>query len=78
MPAPDLSRVTCPVELVSFADDVMIPPAQVRKLAAFYPQAEVSARTIAPSDVGLKEIGHIGGFARRCAPVWPLMVPDIS
>ena len=78
MPQPEPGRLTCPVELVAFSDDVMIPPSQVSRLREFFPLANVSFRTIAPETVGLRSIGHIGGFARRSAAAWPRMVPDIA
>ncbi len=78
MPEPQPGRVRCPVELVAFEDDVMIPPDRVRALAAFYPLAEISFRSIAPRAVGLKGIGHVAGFARRSAAAWPRMVPEFA
>jgi predicted alpha/beta hydrolase len=69
MPKPEKARFH--LTLVPIADDVMIPPAMVRKLAAFYPEALISEDLIIPSDEGLKEIGHLRLFSPRCRAFWP-------
>ncbi|MEO0460184.1 MAG: alpha/beta fold hydrolase [Myxococcota bacterium] len=77
LPEPTPERVRCPVELVAFADDDLIPPHQVKKLGRFYPHAETIFRCIEPEDVGLQRIGHIAGFSARCEPAWAHMVRDV-
>lgn len=76
LPRPDLDRVTCPVRLVSLADDEMIPPPVVRDLAQFYPRAAVEHRTIAPAEAGVSQIGHLRIFSERCKAAWPLLLGE--
>lgn len=71
LPMPDLHAIRGGVHLISLADDVMIPPERVEKLAAFYPAATVDHRTLDPKAFGLGPIGHIALFSRRMAEVWP-------
>ncbi|MEM9009690.1 MAG: alpha/beta fold hydrolase [Pseudomonadota bacterium] len=68
-------RVTCPVDLVGIADDVMIPPHRVAKLAEYFPAAPTRFREIAPADAGVAQLGHIAVFAGRNAGAWPLILP---
>jgi predicted alpha/beta hydrolase len=71
IPAPDISKARFRLMLLPVEDDVMIPPTMVRKLAAFYPAAEVTEDLLKPSDFGLKEIGHLRAFAPRNKALWP-------
>ncbi|WP_170774697.1 serine aminopeptidase domain-containing protein [Ruegeria lacuscaerulensis] len=62
-----------PVDLIAFDDDQVVPPKAVWRLAELYgPNAR--RRLLSPSDFGVKEIGHIGVFARRNAAVWPHLI----
>ena len=70
----DLTRVTCPVRLISTQDDLMIPPWQVKKLATYFPNADVEYFEISPQKFGLKSIGHIGIFSKRNRATWPEML----
>ena len=74
MPEPDLDAVKAEVSLVAIADDVMITPDTVRRLAEFYPAAEVRYREIAPESVGLREIGHLRVFSEACRAAWPALI----
>ncbi|MEM7216000.1 MAG: alpha/beta fold hydrolase [Pseudomonadota bacterium] len=74
MEPPDFSRVSCSVSLVGTADDDMIPPYQVRKLAKYFPNASIAFKSINPTAIGLKSIGHIGIFAPRCEVAWPAII----
>ncbi len=61
------------VDLISFCDDEMVPPAAVWRLAdLFGPNAH--RHLIDPQDHGLPSIGHIGAFARRNSAVWPHLI----
>ena len=78
MPMPDLKRVKADVTLISFSDDVMIPPKSVRLLAAYYPAANVAHRKIRPEAHGLNSIGHLGMFSERSKAVWPALMAKAS
>jgi predicted alpha/beta hydrolase len=73
MPVPDLSAFKGRLSLVAVTDDVMIPPASVKMLSAFYPEARVDYREIAPADIRVASIGHTAIFARRNSKAWPLL-----
>ncbi len=61
------------VDLFTFADDEMVPPDAVWRLADLYgPKA--GRHLLAPSEFGVSKIGHIGAFARRNAAVWPRLI----
>ena len=68
---PDLTKTTCPVRLVATSDDVMIPPPRVKALAKYFPNSKINYHEIIPKSINVKEIGHIGIFARRNSAAWP-------
>ena len=73
LPALNPAGVGGRIDLFAFADDQMVPPQAVWRLAALYgPNAQ--RHLVAPQDHGLPEIGHIGAFARRNAAVWPRLI----
>lgn len=74
LPVPDLESVKSPVRLIAVADDPVIPPPVVEKLASFYPCAPIENKVILPADIGAKAIGHLGAFAYRNRAAWPLLV----
>ena len=76
LPKPDLEKIKCPVRIIGTKDDVMIPPAQVKKLARYFPSAKTSFTEIDPASYGLKSIGHIGIFSARCKPVWDVLLEE--
>lgn len=53
------------LRIVSFTDDVYAPPSTARALAAMYRASSPEVVQIAPSDVGMREIGHFGAFRER-------------
>ncbi|WP_170335651.1 alpha/beta hydrolase family protein [Ruegeria arenilitoris] len=62
-----------PVDLFTFEDDDLVPPAAVWRLADLYgPHAR--RNLLSPGEFGLSEVGHIGAFARRSAAVWPRLI----
>ncbi len=71
--APGLSA---PTTVIAVADDDLIPPEVVGRLAAFYPDAPITMRTLAPAEFGLGKIGHFGAFRRRNAVLWPAIIAD--
>ncbi len=72
LPTPDW-RSRADVRLYSFADDDLIPPHCVQRLADVYGDGAQHV-TIAPQDHGVASIGHIGAFARRNAALWPRLI----
>ena len=63
-----------PLTTIALADDEMLPPATVRKMAAWHPAAQLEYRELAPADFGLERIGHIHVFSARNAVLWPALV----
>ncbi|MEX0327573.1 MAG: alpha/beta hydrolase [Ruegeria sp.] len=61
------------VDLFTFDDDQMVPPEAVWRLADLY-GPDARRHLLSPKEFGLKEIGHIGAFARRNAAVWPRLI----
>jgi predicted alpha/beta hydrolase len=74
MPPLASGNLTCPVTLVAFADDGMVPARAVWRLSDWMPQAPVTRRLVTPADHGLTAIGHIGAFAGRNRAVWPALL----
>ncbi len=74
MPAPERPGLTCPVNLVALDDDVMIPPANVWKLADWMPGAQTRQTLLRPTDHGLGTVGHIAAFAPRNQALWPAIL----
>ena len=75
MPVPDLTRLKSPVTLIAISDDVLMPPASVRRLAQCYPAAtQIEYREIDPKSVGLSAIGHLRILSERCKAAWPLLM----
>ncbi|WP_028030059.1 alpha/beta hydrolase family protein [Gemmobacter nectariphilus] len=74
MPPLASPALSCPVTLISFSDDGMVPAPAVTRLADWMPKAAVTRRLIAPQDHGVHSIGHIAAFASRNRAVWPALV----
>lgn len=64
----------CPATLIALADDAMMPPAAVRRLADWLPEARVEHRLLDPADFGLGRVGHIAAFAPRNRALWPALL----
>ena len=58
------------VKLIAFEDDDVIPPKCVALLAENYGRNKSDITILKPQTFGLREIGHIGAFARRNRAVW--------
>lgn len=74
LPRVDWGRSGAPVDMIAFADDPVIPPHCVWRLADLFEQdkgAPVRRHLLAPAELGVHKIGHLGAFARRNAAVWP-------
>lgn len=76
LPTPDWSRSGAPVSLFAFSDDETIPPQCVERLGQVYGDDYLSFREIAPDEVGLQKIGHLGAFSRHASALWPELVPE--
>ena len=74
LPQPDISAMCGEMKVVAVADDAMVPSEAVWRLMALYPEANKRQLTLRPEAFGLKQIGHIGAFARRNAALWPAVL----
>lgn len=74
MPRPDLHAVTARLSLIAVSDDGLVPPVCVADLAAFYPHANSTFETVAPSDAKAEKIGHLAIFRPKCAALWPKLL----
>ncbi|MEM8654663.1 MAG: alpha/beta fold hydrolase [Pseudomonadota bacterium] len=72
LPAPDWTSDAV-VRLHAFADDDLIPPPQVARLARVY---GVDPVIIDPKDHGLARVGHLGAFSRRNKAIWPVLLKE--
>lgn len=68
--------LSAPTTLIAVADDDLIPPKIVERLATFYPAAPIENRTLVPAEFGLTKIGHFGPFRRSNAVLWPAIMGD--
>jgi len=64
-----------PLLSLSFTDDEYMSERNVASLHGFYENARCELRRLAPADVGLKRIGHMGFFrADIGSRMWPMML----
>lgn len=54
-----------PILALSFTDDEMMGPGNIHALLAYYSQAEIEHRSIAPAQIAARRIGHMGFFRRE-------------
>ncbi|WP_170754473.1 alpha/beta fold hydrolase [Ruegeria lacuscaerulensis] len=73
LPAATWAEKGKPVDLFTFEDDQMVPPEAVWRLADLY-GSSARRHVLSPQEFGLKDIGHIGAFARRNASLWPRLI----
>lgn len=73
LPPADWSRTTAPVDVIALEDDQTVPPPAVWRLAELYGPA-ARRHLLAPAAFGLREVGHIGAFARRSRAIWPRLI----
>jgi predicted alpha/beta hydrolase len=71
LPSPEPDKARFALTLLPVADDIMIPPHMVRRLAAFYPRATITEDLIVPAQGGLKAVGHLRLFSPRSKALWP-------
>lgn len=74
------ARVTTPITSLSFTDDEMLSARNTESLHGFYTNAPTVLRRIAPADVGMKRIGHLGSFRPAArAGLWEtLVLPELA
>lgn len=73
LPQVDWGRTTAPVDVIALEDDQTVPPPAVWRLAELYGPA-ARRHLLAPAAFGLREVGHIGAFARRSRAIWPQLI----
>ena len=75
LPQPDLQRFRGDLKIFTATDDEVIPSARVKALTRFFPATNSTSITeIDARDFGIKKIGHITIFSKKCSNVWPLLV----
>ena len=55
----------CPVLAYAFTDDPIATRANVPPMLGMYPNAEVETRWVAPGDLGVSQVGHLGFFRSK-------------
>lgn len=73
LPQARWTDVGVPVDLYTSDDDQTVPPEAVWRLADLY-GSKARRHVLSARDYGVKEIGHIGAFARRNAAIWPRLI----
>jgi predicted alpha/beta hydrolase len=72
------AAVRCPLLCVLFADDAFATQRGARRLLSLYARAPHDIVAIAPADLGLGRIGHLGFLRARAAPVWDRIADHLS
>jgi len=75
--APSLISARFRVDAFSFTDDDAMTRSCTQKLLEAMPNAPSTLRVLAPGDVGLKAIGHIGAFRQNAASLWPVLAEGL-
>lgn len=78
LPEPQAARARFRLTLIPIADDVMIPPKMVRRLAAFYPAAQTREDMIVPEAKKGQKIGHLRIFSPRSREWWPRIAAAVA
>jgi len=73
------AAVQTPITSLSFTDDEFMSARNTESLLGFYANAPISARRIAPEQVGAAQIGHFGFFRERFRDsMWkPYLLPEL-
>lgn len=61
-PSDGLRTYTGPLSSYAFGDDAFAPPPSVEGLERLYARAQVNSVRLAPSDLGVRSVGHFGMF----------------
>lgn len=74
------SAVRTPITSLSFTDDEMMSGRSTESLHGFYSGAAHNAKRIAPTDIGVKRIGHFGFFRSQFADsLWAgYLLPELD
>jgi predicted alpha/beta hydrolase len=75
---PSLHSARFRIEAFSFTDDAAMTEHCTRKLLAALPNAPSSLHVLAPADVGLRGIGHVGAFRRDAMALWPVFAQALN
>lgn len=71
---PSLESARFAIHALSFTDDQAMTETCTRKLLDAMPHAPSRLQVVSPSDVGLRQIGHVGAFRPEAGnSLWPLM-----
>ena len=71
---PSLHSARFRIHALSFTDDEAMTEACTRKLLAAMPHAPSHVEVVAPADVGMERIGHIGAFRPEArTALWPMI-----
>lgn len=76
LPLPRWQDSEVPVDLFAMADDEVVPPAAVWRLADAFGDVPQQRTVVMPQDLGVQKIGHLGAFARSNATLWPHLLPQ--
>lgn len=71
---PDFERVQVPLLAANALDDLWALPGSRDAFVKGYVNARVQKLDIAPGDIGLSSIGHMGYFRRSAEPLWRQML----
>lgn len=74
------AAVKTPIVALSFQDDEYLSFRSMESLGSFYTNAPVSIRRIAPKELGLQRVGHLGFFrAKFEQALWSAyLIPELS
>jgi predicted alpha/beta hydrolase len=76
---PSLKSAAFRIEAFSFSDDEAMTQTCTRKLLEAMPNSRSALHVLAPGDVGLRAIGHVGAFRREAATaLWPLFAASLG
>jgi len=71
MPEPDFARPGPELRLFTMSDDVVVPPAAVRRYADAFAPDRVAYRVLTPKEFGVPALRHIEVLSRLGTPAWP-------
>ena len=76
---PSLQSARFPIQALGFTDDEAMTETSIRKLLAAMPGASSQLQMIAPAEVGISRIGHVGAFrASASEKLWLRMEQALS